>query len=91
MLKEQVAEIICNAWDISWNDIGKHTKSEYLEEAGKIINLFKAEVDKLTVIGNEMIASIASGVRMSRFLEVRDVAGHQLQADKKRLYDLIRE
>ena len=52
-LREKIAEIICNALDISWSEIGKHTKSEYLENADHILSLFTQQAEAIRKEGKD--------------------------------------
>jgi len=78
MLKEQVAEIRFTKDDLQYfpDGIG------YLSEMGmaKVVNLFEAEVDKLTVIDLD-----------TDVLGYKAIAEAQLQHTKKQLLDLMEE
>jgi len=63
------------------------TEKEYLNLANEIINLFKAEVDKLTVIGEDDICD-NYGHECSQLKLEREA---QLQADKDKLLESMEE
>jgi len=90
MLKEQVAEILRH---FDKHEIGfqEHTINESVRQ---ILNLFKAEVDKLTVINQAETTKIIDKWLEGK-LEARHTSGAiaeaQLQHDKQTLLDLMGE
>uniref|UniRef100_A0A6M3LE77 Uncharacterized protein n=1 Tax=viral metagenome TaxID=1070528 RepID=A0A6M3LE77_9ZZZZ len=104
MLKEQVAEILndipckrykCDFWDVQGNycyaNSADKNASYDCPMAEAILNIFKAEVDKLTVIDDEEIMSHAKDEVQHTFGWTREVilsgarvvAQAQLQDTKK--------
>ncbi len=90
MLKELVAKSLCEDNHYSWEEamrLGGNTISEkYLREAQIALNLFKAEVDKLTVVDDEAIHKITGAVFD---LHHEQIAEAQFQHTKKQLLDIM--
>ena len=97
MLKEQVAELLnwygqANPyidWRIEGND---ETKNYRREQAKDFLNLFKAEIEKLTAIDEETswnIYQLNGGRGISPRDQVNSVASFQLSEIMKQLLDLM--
>ena len=92
MLKEQVAGIL----EKYFND-PIEIPCPYCEANKEILNLFKAQIEKLTVIEDEEISQAKKGhtaiiqAHPSVYPQDTAVAKAQLQADKDKLLDLMEE
>ena len=90
MLKEQIEEIILAAYTQGAHT--GHTKQWAKSDTEAVLNLFKAEVDKLTVIEWEEINAIDMKNAESNFTDALiDTARAQLQHTKKQLFSLMGE
>jgi len=90
MIKEQVAEILLEHFNNGFvmGEIGVGDDQEATDKAlGVILNLFKAEVDKLTVMDGERVSAIW-GIVSGRS-DAQRMVGAQLQYTKKQLLDLM--
>jgi len=88
MLKEQIAkqlyenEFSAGCWDMRMT-VGD--KVHWLAIAERILNLFKAEVDKLTVIDDEEIKATGWGWLANYDYEVKELLQAQLNHTKEQL------
>ncbi len=102
MLKEQVARKLSLMDNYPFDDLKEHatgfnegnpTQAHYLRRAQEVINLFKAEVDKLTMVDDGEIQSIIDEWsfedRCTDKLLANRATNAQLQDTKKKLLGLI--
>jgi len=99
MLKEQVSEILNpifhKAYDGKYHDIAISASINLTRD--KVLNLFKAEVDKLTVIDDEGLTEMAEMI-FNFGIDIKGIKDllwqqnkHQLQDIKRQLLDLMGE
>jgi len=93
MLKKQVADILQDTTQAVLEGRLEGTKLEYERQSKAILNLFKAEVDKLTVISWERIRMVLQKQDKQRnnMFRLEAIAGAQLQDCKDKLLDLMGE
>jgi len=97
-MKEQVARELAKLVECDWDNFQPSVKAEFNRCASQIINLFKAEVDKLTVIPDGDINQIEVDdptLDMSfyndYYEETNILLKAQLQADKDKLLESMEE
>ncbi len=96
MLKELMAKSLCEDNHYNWEEsirLGGNSVSEkYLREAIQILNLFKAEVDKLTVMTDAEVDVILEkgfdiSIKPESLNHIQRIIQHQ--NTKKQLLDLM--